>query len=1515
MASDNPPTPNSFFFCLWLTNSTVHRPYDEVRRAPHQRPLEAALIYMEFMLTCDNTMTRNNDRAHWDGIKAVQKPFAYSDYCYVFFGSAEGEESKETFGGSFRYLDEVVDPAGSSDLYCMVDRESFAPASSAEVFHDLLVADEDGTFERLCPTGYAVRQQAPSFGAAGRLPEQLTPAECAAAAGAAGAEPGAASTDSQKGWAVMLSALMAPMTFGTAPAKAPAPAKGSVPPPRNWAHRKDWCYLFDGDGSDETFAANWLEANGDGLESAGFWCMPPPVEPANPDYVKRFDGECKGQGVEDYRVFQGCHYSEPQHVKSDDNPGTTREEHIIECAKACSQLDADGTLDGLRSTGWTLRGFVLIPSTGRCWCTETDALTCDVVSKERHVHAGTDQACTIGDNGLGYERFDYVSLPVAPHPTCRTTDEVGLAGTATPSRQCIFPFHYDGKLFHGCTEYNNNGIAWCGTTSDVDIEPDGWGNCDVKNQQVGDDDDDHGSGSMECPFDTTHTTAPPVSSSTSTTSTTSTAEPWSGFGSGSGMISDDKHLRKVCKEVSTTVETFSEMSLDFKGFKGWDTSGDMWFGSSDLEFFDDDGEQMVGVQFLPIDIPQNARVVSAHISFVDDGGWGNQPLAAKIWAEHATKPALFDDDVSFDLTREGRDRTEGLPGGKKIWHLETAQNLPTDSAVARSDPTNCLYGDASAGVGTCWANSAFNMCPGDPHAAHDAVLASGPAGDNERMHSKFLELMRTNEFGCFGAGESFVLATGPVVANWPDFPKDESCNSNDAPFVAIQKEVYLPLAKSGLFELDRPIFVGGVRYIIVAIDAEPTCSSLSGAALIYFNADSDVKLSAYNDAWQIVAGPEAEPAAELTYARACPSGAYYYRFPEETSDSSDACTVAGWGGECWSESKDECIMDEVKVNANGMVCLRPEGSFACDAAGYLKSTNCAADVAFLDSTRSAKLKCVEGSPKDGYVYSGYTTNSDGTLDSTSSKEGCTMDASSMERLVGNNITVGCGTSTFNPSLIGEMIMLAHTFHLGGTEDSGSRPSSDGCNSYVRYVNEYIGGCITHATLAPTPTPKFTPPPPPTTPDIGSIVRHLVALPDWNAADNRPTFFFKRHAGMGKRRFLSEKSTTVLTANVCTLEEHHACRVEAVNSRSDDGVPCVFPFTYKGQTYSACTDVENDGVPWCATTNKFAKELHWGVCAEDCPIQESKPHQTCVTSDPILPPHDQRNCPHGEAHWETCWGDSAYHECTDREAAYNAVMDGNSGDAEAMYAKYAELMHTHQFGCYSIDSEPALAGTQCVFPFVYQNVTYNGCTKANKEGVLKPFPFTVEKAKPAWCATVTNYDENAHYDVPSWGYCDMAHYYNKDCSIKDEPECTYFVEECFDDSGGAPDSPYWGYVYSPQSTGKPRNFVSTSSHEENDDWQNDVDTAVSFSSFAECESSRAKHSCRVNGPTDVACNYGKEQGGSENETCPIHNGGWDWHCTCCAALLFDALSFVVNPIIDIFLLLLPFFFFFFWLFFC
>merc|ERR1719457_63946 len=42
-------------------------------------------------------------------------------------------------------------------------------------------------------------------------------------------------------------------------------------------------------------------------------------------------------------------------------------------------------------------------------------------------------------------------------------------------------------------------------------------------------------------------------------------------------------------------------------------------------------------------------------------------------------------------------------------------------------------------------------------------------------------------------------------------------------------------------------------------------------------------------------------------------------------------------------------------------------------------------------------------------------------------------------------------------------------------------------------------------------------------------------------------------------------------------------------KTESGKCCAFPFQYNGQTYNQCTDVNNNGQPWCATTKNYAND--------------------------------------------------------------------------------------------------------------------------------------------------------------------------------------------------------------------------------------------------------------------------------------------------------------------------------------
>ena len=41
--------------------------------------------------------------------------------------------------------------------------------------------------------------------------------------------------------------------------------------------------------------------------------------------------------------------------------------------------------------------------------------------------------------------------------------------------------------------------------------------------------------------------------------------------------------------------------------------------------------------------------------------------------------------------------------------------------------------------------------------------------------------------------------------------------------------------------------------------------------------------------------------------------------------------------------------------------------------------------------------------------------------------------------------------------------------------------------------------------------------------------------------------------------------------------------------------CVFPFTYKGVTYTSCTVIDNKDVPWCSLTSSYETGNRWARC--------------------------------------------------------------------------------------------------------------------------------------------------------------------------------------------------------------------------------------------------------------------------------------------------------------------------------
>ena len=58
-----------------------------------------------------------------------------------------------------------------------------------------------------------------------------------------------------------------------------------------------------------------------------------------------------------------------------------------------------------------------------------------------------------------------------------------------------------------------------------------------------------------------------------------------------------------------------------------------------------------------------------------------------------------------------------------------------------------------------------------------------------------------------------------------------------------------------------------------------------------------------------------------------------------------------------------------------------------------------------------------------------------------------------------------------------------------------------------------------------------------------------------------------------------------------------CRTK--NKGSEPGMPCVFPFQYKGKEYLECTTKYYGSTYWCGTTYSVTNNAGWGLCSSSC----------------------------------------------------------------------------------------------------------------------------------------------------------------------------------------------------------------------------------------------------------------------------------------------------------------------------
>ena len=201
--------------------------------------------------------------------------------------------------------------------------------------------------------------------------------------------------------------------------------------------------------------------------------------------------------------------------------------------------------------------------------------------------------------------------------------------------------------------------------------------------------------------------------------------------------------------------------------------------------------------------------------------------------------------------------------------------------------------------------------------------------------------------------------------------------------------------------------------------------------------------------------------------------------------------------------------------------------------------------------------------------------------------------------------------------------------------------------------------------------------------------------------------------------------------VCYQIQEISCAV-----RTTSGEFCVFPFYYKDRWYESCTTMDYGNTLWCATSSNFDRDNKWGECdttlgsncvvnttsGESCAFPfyyKSKRYQSCITVD------------NGNSLW--CATTRNY----DKDRKWGNC---NINEVPRCLNTSASKNKTAEIDC----AVKTTSGESCVFPFYYNEKSFQSCTAVDNENKL-------------WCATSNNYDRDN-----KWGDCEITH--RPDCRV-------------------------------------------------------------------------------------------------------------------------------------------------------
>ncbi|XP_060549625.1 uncharacterized protein LOC117668957 isoform X2 [Pantherophis guttatus] len=130
----------------------------------------------------------------------------------------------------------------------------------------------------------------------------------------------------------------------------------------------------------------------------------------------------------------------------------------------------------------------------------------------------------------------------------------------------------------------------------------------------------------------------------------------------------------------------------------------------------------------------------------------------------------------------------------------------------------------------------------------------------------------------------------------------------------------------------------------------------------------------------------------------------------------------------------------------------------------------------------------------------------------------------------------------------------------------------------------------------------------------------------------------------------------------------------------ESLPCVFPFVFKNQVYTGCTtNGRSDGRFWCATSSNYDIDKMWRFCSEESGPDPNVEDPTCIF--PFI---------YKDKLYTTCTGDGMRNG-----RCWCATTSNYDVDKKWTY-------------CNITDPDPKIDGPTCVFPFIYNGNSYTTC---------------------------------------------------------------------------------------------------------------------------------------------------------------------------------------------------------------